>query len=168
MLWFYTRHDAVLQVETRYAADSADFELEIVRPDRPTSLERFTTVDALQVRLLDLESEIQGDRWTLVSTVSHPERVKPPHARRKNLSSAGSPTKVTLLTCSDCVNDAILRRHLHDAMCALGWRPIFEVVDVTTLPSTDPRLAYPRPTVLWRGQDLFGLPEPPAPYPPPT
>ena len=75
---------------------------------------------------------------------------------------------LTLLTCQDCVNGALLRRHLHEALSALQWRPIFAIVDIGTLPSSDPRRAYPRPTVLWRGQDLFGLPESAAPYPPPT
>jgi hypothetical protein len=75
---------------------------------------------------------------------------------------------LTLLTCRDCTNATILRRHLHDALDALGWRPLFAIVDVATLPATDARLTYPRPTVLWRGRDLFGLPEGPAPYPPPT
>jgi hypothetical protein len=50
----------------------------------------------------------------------------------------------------------------------LGVKPIFSIVDVASLPLTDPRVAYPAPTLLWRDRDLFGVPEPPAPYPPPT
>jgi len=57
---------------------------------------------------------------------------------------------------------------LNDALVALRWAPLYEIVDASTLPAGDPRRAYPRPTVLWRGRDLFGIPEPPAPYPPPT
>ena len=75
---------------------------------------------------------------------------------------------LTLLTCRDCVNGDIFREHLHDALAVLGWKPIFAIVDAATLPSTDVRRAYPRPTALWRGRDLFGLPETPRPYPPPT
>ena len=75
---------------------------------------------------------------------------------------------LTLLTCRECVNGERLRRHLSDALIALRWSPLYEIVDVSLLPATDPRRAYPRPTVLWRGRDLFGLPEPPAPYQPPT
>jgi len=72
---------------------------------------------------------------------------------------------LTLLTCRDCDNGDILRRHLSDALSALGWRPLYAIVDIETLPPTDPRRAYPRPTLLWRGQDLFGMPESPAPDP---
>ena len=75
---------------------------------------------------------------------------------------------LTLLTCRDCVNGHILREHLHDALGVLGWRPIFAIVDAATLPSTDARHSYPTPTVLWRGRDLFGMPETPWPYPPPS
>jgi hypothetical protein len=75
---------------------------------------------------------------------------------------------LTLLTCRDCLNGDILRRHLNDALCALGWRPLYAIADPATLPSHDPRRAYPGPTLLWRGRDLFGMVEPPAPYPPPT
>ena len=80
----------------------------------------------------------------------------------------GCAAMLTLLACRDCVNSAILRKHLHDALEDLGWTPIFAIVDPATLPPTDARRAYPRPAVLWQGRDLFGMPEPPLPYPPPT
>ncbi len=75
---------------------------------------------------------------------------------------------ITLLTCADCPTTEILRRRLHEAMTALGWKPLYRVVDGATLPPLDRRLAYPVPTLLWRGEDLFGLAERPAPYPPAT
>jgi hypothetical protein len=75
---------------------------------------------------------------------------------------------LTLLTCRECENGHILRQHLHDALSTLEWRPIYAVADLSTLPTHDPRRAYPGPTVLWRGRDIFGLAEPPAPYPPLT
>jgi len=75
---------------------------------------------------------------------------------------------LTLLTCSECAAGPELRRRLHAALRQLGVKPIFSIVDVAALPLTDPRVAYPAPTLLWRDRDLFGVPEPPAPYPPPT
>ena len=75
---------------------------------------------------------------------------------------------LTLLTCRDCMNGDLLRERLHDALGVLGWRPLFAIVDPATLPATDARRAYPSPAVLWRGRDLFGISEPPLPYPPPT
>lgn len=79
------------------------------------------------------------------------------------------PTRMlTLLTCSQCSAGAELRRRLHQALRQLGLKPVFSIVDVASLPRTDPRIGYPAPTVMWRERDLFGIPEVPAPYPPPT
>jgi hypothetical protein len=75
---------------------------------------------------------------------------------------------LTLLTCSECSAGLELRRRLHEALQQLGVKPIFSVVDAGSLSRTDPRAAYPAPTVLWRDRDLFGVPQPPAPYPAPT
>ena len=44
----------------------------------------------------------------------------------------------------------------------------FEIIDQETLPADDVRRGYPTPTILVRGADLFGLPEPEPPFPAPT
>jgi hypothetical protein len=75
---------------------------------------------------------------------------------------------LTLLTCPDCANDDLLRQHLHEALCAIGRKPLYVILDAATLPPTDPRRAYPRPAVLLGRRDLFGIPEPPLPYPSPS
>jgi hypothetical protein len=75
---------------------------------------------------------------------------------------------LTFVTCSGCSTSGLLRRRLHEALMSLGLKPVFEIVDIESLPRTDPRRAYPAPSVLWGGRDLFGMAEPPAPYPMPT
>jgi hypothetical protein len=57
---------------------------------------------------------------------------------------------------------------LDDALRSLNLALDYEVVNVGTLPKSDPRTGYPTPTVLYRGGDLFGIPEPTPPYPEPT
>jgi hypothetical protein len=42
------------------------------------------------------------------------------------------------------------------------------VIDLASLPATDPRRAYPTPTLLYAKRDIFGMPEPQPPYPDPT
>lgn len=72
------------------------------------------------------------------------------------------------LTSQDCPNAAVMRARLDEALERMGRPPDYMVVDLTTLSETDARRAYPSPTVLYAGRDLFGMPEPRPPYPTPT
>lgn len=67
-----------------------------------------------------------------------------------------------------CVNTPDLATNLLDALNALHWPTDFQVVQAESLAPTDPRSGYPTPTLLYRGHDLFGMPEPTPPYPEPT
>lgn len=67
------------------------------------------------------------------------------------------------LTC-DCMNALDLRFNLEDALMRLGWSTVVQSVIVEMLPQSDVRTGYPTPTLLWRGQDLFGMPRPTPPY----
>jgi hypothetical protein len=58
--------------------------------------------------------------------------------------------------------------NLDDALRSLKLALDYEVVNLGTLTKSDPRTGYPTPTVLYRGHDLFGMPEPTPPYPEPT
>lgn len=80
----------------------------------------------------------------------------------------GGEPDLVLLTRDGCVNTAALREHLDDALRALGQAGGYRVIDVDRLPATDPRGGYGTPTILYRGRDLFGLPVPASPHPPPT
>ena len=72
-----------------------------------------------------------------------------------------------LLTRAGCVNAPAMLTSLHAALKALGRPAEYEVVDVTTLSSSDERAGYPTPTLLYRGGDLFGMPAPAPPFDPP-
>jgi hypothetical protein len=67
------------------------------------------------------------------------------------------------LTC-DCVNAQVLRFNLEGALIRLGSSAVVQSVIVEMLPQSDVRRGYPTPTLLCRGQDLFGMPRPTPPY----
>jgi hypothetical protein len=52
-----------------------------------------------------------------------------------------------------------MRKNLDAALNSLkGWS--YEVLDLGKLPKGDPRRGYPTPTLLLKGHDVFGMPEP--------
>lgn len=84
--------------------------------------------------------------------------------------AAGPPTmkQLEFLTREGCVQTKIMRKHLDDAIQTARPDVTYHLVDLDTLPATDVRRAYPTPTVLYGGVDLFGMAEPKPPYPEPT
>lgn len=75
---------------------------------------------------------------------------------------------IEFLTRQGCVNTAIMRRNLDEALSRSSRQAAYDVIDLDHLSLTDARRAYPTPTVLHGGTDLFGLPQPGPPYPEPT
>lgn len=76
--------------------------------------------------------------------------------------------KLVFLTREGCINMVTMRANLDDALKALGLSNQYQFVDADTLAPSDPRGGYGTPTILYDGRDLFDLPEPPVPHPPPT
>jgi hypothetical protein len=75
---------------------------------------------------------------------------------------------LALLTREGCMMTGTMRTNLDAAIRALGRPVSYDVIDLGTLPRTDPRSAFPTPTLLAKGRDVFGLPEPTPPFPEPT
>ncbi|MEO2018133.1 MAG: hypothetical protein ABGZ53_27590 [Fuerstiella sp.] len=75
---------------------------------------------------------------------------------------------IVFLTRGGCVNTPVLRANLDAALSALGIAVEYTVVDQGTLPSTDVRCGYPTPTIRLDGRDVFDMPAPSPPFPPPT
>jgi hypothetical protein len=75
---------------------------------------------------------------------------------------------LTFLTRDGCVNTPDMLNNLDDALIALKLRRDYQVVDIGKLPKDDPRTGYPTPTILWKGQDIFGMSAPKPPYDVPT
>lgn len=76
--------------------------------------------------------------------------------------------KLVFLTREGCVNTATMRANFDVALKALGLSSEYQFIDADTLAPSDPRGGYGTPTVLYDSRDLFDMPEPPVPHPPPT
>jgi len=48
--------------------------------------------------------------------------------------------------------------NLDDAVKAFGPKSDFQFINIGTLPSTDARTGHPTPTILWKGVNLYGMP----------
>jgi len=72
------------------------------------------------------------------------------------------------ITRDGCVNTPDMLLNLDDALRALALPLDYQVLNLGTLPATDPRSGYPTPTVLYQNRDLFGMPEPTPPFPEPS
>lgn len=76
--------------------------------------------------------------------------------------------KFVFLTRQGCVNTVTMRDNFDDALKSLGLSLPYQLIDADTLAPSDPRGGYGTPTILYDGRDLFDMPEPPVPHPPPT
>ena len=75
---------------------------------------------------------------------------------------------LVFVTRDGCVNTPDMHINLDDALKGLGLALDYQVVNLEKLPKNDTRAGYPTPTVLYRNQDLFGMPQPTPPYPEPS
>ncbi len=82
--------------------------------------------------------------------------------------ATASTSDLVFLTRSGCVNTVTMRANFDEALKALGLPNDYQFIDADTLAAEDPRGGYGTPTVLHAGRDLFDMPEPPVPHPPPT
>ena len=76
--------------------------------------------------------------------------------------------KFVFLTRQGCVNTVTMRENFDAALKTLALPSDYQFIDADTLASDDPRGGYGTPTILDDGRDLFDMPEPPVPHPPPT
>jgi hypothetical protein len=63
VIWFYTRENESLRLETRY--DNATFEYVgvLTQPDGHQETKRFTTVEDFRAWLVSFEQELTADHW---------------------------------------------------------------------------------------------------------
>ena len=64
MIWFYTRDQESLRLETRYDNDTLEYVGVVSHPDGRQETERFGTLEAFQEWLVLFEGELHAHRWT--------------------------------------------------------------------------------------------------------
>ena len=75
---------------------------------------------------------------------------------------------LTFLTRDGCVNTPDMVNNLDDALTALNLPKDYQYINISTLPAMDVRTGYPTPTILWKRQDVFGMPVPKPPFAAPS
>ena len=73
-------------------------------------------------------------------------------------------TDLVFVTRDGCVNTPDMLLNLDDALRALKLPLDYQVINLKTLPASDPRVGYPTPTVLYKNRDLFDMPVPTPPF----
>jgi hypothetical protein len=68
MVWFYTRADGQVRIETRIDPTTKEYVLQVERLGSPAAIERFPDEAAFDARIQALERELEADRWQLVSS----------------------------------------------------------------------------------------------------
>jgi hypothetical protein len=66
MVWFFSKADSTLRLETTFDNRTREYVLKISWPDRPESTERFADVAAFQHRSAALERELSAGAWRQV------------------------------------------------------------------------------------------------------
>jgi hypothetical protein len=68
MIWFYSRNDQELRIETDYDKATREYVMTIRGKDSHTS-ERFTDVTAFRARLIQLEHQLEAEKWSAAGPV---------------------------------------------------------------------------------------------------
>lgn len=75
-------------------------------------------------------------------------------------ATGGQSADLVFLTRDGCVQTDRMRANLDAALRQLKRTTDYTVIDADTLGAKDVRRGYGTPTVLSKGRDLFGMPEP--------
>ena len=62
-MWFFERSDNVLELETRFDNETAEYVVELRVPNIEPQAEPFTTSEDFRKRLIALENGLSGQRW---------------------------------------------------------------------------------------------------------
>ena len=68
MIWFYTRDQESLRLETRYDNDTLEYVGVVVHPDGRHDTRRFATLETFREWLVTFETDLQAQHWTSEST----------------------------------------------------------------------------------------------------
>jgi hypothetical protein len=72
MLWFFSRDDQSLQLDTRYDNEASEFVARVRWPDGREHVERFKDIDLFRNWLAAFEAELESEKWQANSPVILP------------------------------------------------------------------------------------------------
>jgi len=64
MIWFWTRGEEEMRLETRYDNEKSEFVIILHHASGHDVVERFTDIEAFHSRVVMLERHYQSQRWT--------------------------------------------------------------------------------------------------------
>jgi hypothetical protein len=64
VIWFFERAGAEMRVVTRFDQTTCAYVVEVERPDRDRTIERYVNYDAFQQRVQRLHTELRESLWT--------------------------------------------------------------------------------------------------------
>jgi hypothetical protein len=68
MVWFFSRGNDSVRVETRFDNTSREFVLDVTWPGRPPETERFNDLGVFQSRVLAVEAQLEAESFAQVGT----------------------------------------------------------------------------------------------------
>ena len=85
MIWFFSRDDKDLRIETRYDNEAADYVLVVHWPDGRSQSERFSVESQFRSRVVEFQKYIEDEGW---ASSGSPEifTVRLPLARQESSS----------------------------------------------------------------------------------
>ena len=72
MLWFFSRDDQSLQLDTLYDNEASEFVARVRWPDGREHVERFTDGESFRKWLASFENELESEKWKPNSPVILP------------------------------------------------------------------------------------------------
>jgi hypothetical protein len=154
VLWTLIKDGKVLRCELQpRTADHCN--LEVFEDDRLAFSHRWSFGGPARFVAASLKRARLREGWTEVASVTTPR------GGRSFLCES-----LALVAPLHCMYAPEMILNLNEALHVLDWPTDYQFIDTDRLPPMDPMRGYPSPTLLWRGTEIFGLPEPTPPFNP--
>jgi hypothetical protein len=154
VLWTLIKNGKVLRCELQpQTTDHCN--LEVFEDDRLAFSHRWSVGGPARFVAASLKRARLREGWTEVASVTTP------HGGRSFVYES-----LAFVAPLDCMYAPALILNLNDALHVLDWPTDYQFIDTDCLSPLDSMRGYPSPTLLWKGIEIFGLPEPTPPFKP--
>jgi hypothetical protein len=151
VLWTLAKASKVLRCELRQqTADSCS--LEVLEDDRLAFSHRCSFSAQARFLAASFRREKLRDGWVEVARVT-----------ASSTKASFVFESLALVATAKCRYAPELMVNLNEALQLLNWPNDYQLIETDSLSEMDPIRGYPSPTLLWKGIDIFGMPEPSPP-----